>query len=89
MDELSKDCMSDANTVFLVDVGGNRGHDLLKFRARYPQIGGRLIVQDQCEVHRDLDLNLSEHGIETMEYDFLTPQPVKGIWLPHRGSFRL
>ena len=76
MDELCKDCMNGTDTVFLVDVGGNRGHDLLAFRARYPQIGGRLILQDQREVHQNLDLK--EHGIEMMEYNFLTPQPVKG-----------
>ena len=82
MDELCKDCTNDTDTVFLVDVGGNRGHDLLDFRARYPHIGGRLIVQDQREVLQNLDLK--EHGIETMDYNFLAPQPIRGTKLQSR-----
>ena len=76
MEELSKRFANDPNAVFLVDVGGSRGHDLLNFRKRYPQIGGRLVLEDQGEVLVDLDLR--EERIETLEYNFLEPQPVQG-----------
>jgi hypothetical protein len=63
----------DENSVLLVDVGGNQGHDLVRFRERYPDIPGRLLLQDLPAV-------VAGHaweGIESMAYSFLDPQPVK------------
>ncbi|KAI9367783.1 O-methyltransferase [Aspergillus egyptiacus] len=61
---------------FLVDVGGNVGHDLARFRARYPDAPGKLILQDLpmmiCQI-KDLD-----PAIVRMEYDFRDEQPSKG-----------
>jgi hypothetical protein len=60
--------------VLLVDVGGNQGHDLVRFRKKHPQAPGRLILQDLPAVvagHTD-------ENIEGMAYSFLDPQPVKG-----------
>ncbi|KAA6408147.1 MAG: O-methyltransferase [Lasallia pustulata] len=65
-----------ADAVLLVDVGGNCGHDLIKFKERCPQISGRLILEDLPQVVADL--HLKHEGIELMAYDFCTPQPVKG-----------
>jgi hypothetical protein len=62
------------NDVLLVDVGGNQGHDLVRFRKKHPQAPGRLILQDLPAVvagHTD-------ETIEAMAYSFLDPQPVKG-----------
>ncbi|KAL5363602.1 S-adenosyl-L-methionine-dependent methyltransferase [Aspergillus floccosus] len=61
--------------VFLVDVGGNQGHDLAKFRAKYPRTPGRLVLQDLPSV---LASGPPVEGIEAMGYSFLDPQPVKG-----------
>jgi hypothetical protein len=34
----------------MVDVAGGRGHDLKKFRAKFPHAPGRLIVEDLPQV---------------------------------------
>lgn len=67
------------NDTLMVDVGGGPGQELARFKERYPEIPGRLVLQD-------LPLTLERikkipGGIETMEYDFFTPQPVKGMLL--------
>lgn len=62
--------------VFLVDVGGNQGHDLAKFRTKYPRTPGRLVLQDLPAV---LASGAPIEGVEVMGYSFLDPQPVKGM----------
>lgn len=67
----------DPEAVFLVDVGGSLGHDLVEFRSKHSHIPGRLVLQDLpsvVEQVRDLP-----GDIESMAYDFFTEQPVKGI----------
>lgn len=64
------------NDVFIVDVGGGRGHDMMRLLKQEPQLPGRIILQDQAPVldsAGELDLR-----IEKMAYDFFTPQPIKG-----------
>ncbi|KAJ5385475.1 Winged helix-turn-helix transcription repressor DNA-binding [Penicillium concentricum] len=61
---------------FLVDIGGNVGHDLERFRSRFPNTPGKLIVQDLPLMIRQIkDL---DPAIVRMEYDFHDEQPVKG-----------
>ncbi|KAJ5832285.1 hypothetical protein N7474_000596 [Penicillium riverlandense] len=60
--------------VFLVDIGGNQGHDLSKFHMRYPEVPGRLILQDLPKIVSGAQKHPS---IETMGYSFLDPQPIK------------
>ncbi|PLB49692.1 putative O-methyltransferase [Aspergillus steynii IBT 23096] len=67
---------SQADSVLLVDVGGGPGQEMARFRQRHPEIAGRIILQDL-----PLTLNRIEQvpeGIEPMEHDFFTPQPVHG-----------
>lgn len=66
----------DASKPLLIDIGGGLGHDLMAFKANYPNILGRLILQDLPMV---ID-NIKEigPGLETMQYDFFSPQPIKG-----------
>ena len=59
--------------VLLVDIGGGVGHDLQTFRARYPRVPGRLILQELPHVI-DSITDIS-NGIELVKYDFFTPQP--------------
>lgn len=61
--------------VFLVDVGGGRGHDLEGLKQAHPNIKGKLILQDRPEVVSLAELS---PGLEKMPHDFNTPQPVKG-----------
>ncbi|KAE8343044.1 hypothetical protein BDV24DRAFT_129606 [Aspergillus arachidicola] len=70
------DAHQDSNATLMVDVGGGPGQELIRFKERHPDIPGRLVLQD-------LPLTLQRieklpDGIESMEYDFFTPQPVKG-----------
>ena len=67
--------------VTLVDIGGNLGHDLKLFRERWPEIAGsgRVMLMDLPEVLKgNVDPLV---GIEKIEYDFFTPQPVVGTCL--------
>ncbi|KAI4239065.1 MAG: hypothetical protein LQ349_000642 [Xanthoria aureola] len=63
--------------VLLVDVGGNRGHDLVKLRTKYPKLGGRLILQDLPDVLAHAFLDSEDMAIEAMPHDFFQPQPVR------------
>jgi hypothetical protein len=63
------------DAVFLVDVGGGRGHDLEGLKGAHPNIKGRLILQDRPEV---VSLAEPSPGLEKMVHDFNTPQPIKG-----------
>lgn len=65
-----------SDEVLIVDIGGGPGQELANFHERYPDIPGRLVLQD---------LPLTLNGIETlpskveaMKYDFFDPQPIKG-----------
>ena len=62
--------------VLLVDIGGSFGHDLLDFRRKWPDVPGRLVLQDLPEVVASVQ-NL-DPSIDVMGYDFFTEQPVKG-----------
>lgn len=66
-----------SDTPFLVDVGGGLGHGLLELRTMHPELSGRLILQDQQDVIKQV--GQSEMGIELAVHDFFTPQPVKGM----------
>lgn len=65
----------DPHGVLLVDVGGNRGHDIQIFKDRFPN-RGRLVLEDLPAVIQDI--KKLDEDIERVEYDFFTPQPVRG-----------
>jgi hypothetical protein len=63
--------------VLIVDVGGGKGQALEFIRNDFPELKGRMIVQDLPGVIKDT--NGSSHlpsSIETMAADFFKPQPV-------------
>lgn len=65
-----------SDEVFLVDVGGGKGHDLKELRRKWPSTPGRLVLQDLPPVLAEATDLGSE--IEVMPHDFFTEQPVKG-----------
>ncbi|KAK8143173.1 hypothetical protein G3M48_007616 [Beauveria asiatica] len=68
--------ITDPEAPFLVDIGGNVGHDLAEFRTMFPNVPGRLILQDlPIVISQITDLDPS---IERMGYDVHDEQPVKG-----------
>ena len=62
-------------TPIVVDVGGNIGHDLERFREAHPEIANRLYLQDRAEV---VKLSKCPYPVNKTAYDFFTPQQVKG-----------
>ena len=77
---LGPNTKGDPNAVLLVDVGGNKGHEVASFHEAHPDIPGRLILQDLPPMIERVRKNpLTD--IELMPYDFFTPQPVKGKWI--------
>ncbi|CAG8282654.1 unnamed protein product [Penicillium salamii] len=60
----------------LVDVGGNRGHELVGFKNRFPLGAGKLVLEDLPTVIEDIQTLDSD--IERVKHDFFSPQPVKG-----------
>ena len=78
-----------AGAALLVDVGGNHGYSMVKFRQQYPEVKGRFVLQDLPESIAGIKKPLD--SIEVMAYDFFTPQPIKGtsiFALPSRASVR-
>ena len=59
----------------LVNVGGSIGHQCAEFKARYPEIRGRVILQD---LQHSIDQALQTPGVENMTHNFFEPQPIKG-----------
>ncbi|KAF7561618.1 hypothetical protein G7046_g2514 [Stylonectria norvegica] len=70
--ELAKDA-APTETIF-VDVGGGSGQQCASLKASYPNLEGKVVLQDRPDV---LQKALAVEGMENMSYDFLTQQPVK------------
>jgi demethylsterigmatocystin 6-O-methyltransferase len=64
-----------------VDIGGAIGHQSIALKQKCPELPGRIIVQDQQGV---ID-QIKEHPlpgfdrVDAQQYNFFTPQPVKGM----------
>ena len=63
------------DTAILVDVGGNTGGDLERFRLVHPEQAGRLVLQDRPEV---VCRAICPPPVQKMAHDFFTPQPIQG-----------
>lgn len=84
MDELktqSSDTAARSKRV-IVDVAGNKGYDLITFAAEYPDFEGTMILEDLPSTFASLSdserSQIMAAGIKMQEYNFFTPQPVKG-----------
>lgn len=64
------------NPVF-VDVGGGIGHQCLALITKYPQLPGRVVLQD---LPAALEQALPMQNVEALGHDFFQPQPIKGIY---------
>ena len=64
----------DEKAVTVVDVGGSLGHELLEIKKKYPEVPGRLVLEDLPETIKDVtETNVFEPTV----HDFFTPQPIK------------
>lgn len=71
--ELITGALNSPEAPLLVDIGGNQGHDLARFRTQYPNHPGRLVLQDLPRI-----ISKASHvGIDKVSYSFLDPQPIK------------
>lgn len=75
-ENLGRGLKENKDAVLLVDIGGGLGHDLEDFKGKYPQLPGRLILQERPEVIAQI--TETKQSIEPTVHDFFTPQPVKG-----------
>lgn len=60
--------------VVFVDVGGGNGSQCAALRKAFPELKGRIILQDRPAV---VEKALKVDGMEVMAHDFLTEQPVR------------
>ncbi|KAK6844449.1 hypothetical protein PG995_014559 [Apiospora arundinis] len=68
------------STPLFVDIGGSMGPQSVAFRQRYPNLAGRVIVQDRPEVIEKANVALADWpSIEAEAHDFFTPQTIHGI----------
>ena len=70
---------SGEDSVILIDIGGNVGHQCAEFKRHFPSVKGRIILQD---LPGPISMALTTEGVENQVYDMFTPQPVKGIFSP-------
>ena len=63
------------NKALFVDVGGGFGHQCLIFKAKYPKLPGRIVLQD---IPQTLEYVQPIEGVETMVQNFFEPQAIKG-----------
>ena len=63
--------------VTLVDVGGGLGQGLVELRERFPDLQGRLILQDLPKTIQQA--GDSKGVFEAMAHNFYSPQPIKGM----------
>lgn len=66
------------NAVFLVDVGGGKGHDLQELYQKHPKLPGKLILQDLKGVIEEATASGLDRKLVFMEHDFFTKQPITG-----------
>ena len=77
-ENLIKDAKTEHDSVFLVDIGGGRGHDLQEMCAKHPELPGKLVLREVKGVVKEAEASGLDGKIVTMEHDFFTKQPITG-----------
>lgn len=81
MEKLKTDVAGQSKVV-IVDVAGNKGYDLISFAAEHPEFEGTMILEDLPSTFAHLNTversKIKAAGINLQEYNFFTPQPIKG-----------
>ncbi len=66
-----------AEKPLFVDVGGGSGHQTAAFKEQWPNLPGRVILQDLPEPVEDAKA-VVPGDVERMAHDFFNPQPIRG-----------
>lgn len=63
-----------------VDVGGGFGHQCIALKARFPDLEGKLVLEDlpQTLEHLPSPIAAQLKGVEQVGHSFFDPQPIKG-----------
>ncbi|KAK1980738.1 S-adenosyl-L-methionine-dependent methyltransferase [Colletotrichum cereale] len=70
---------SDPDYPLLVDIGGGIGQDILRLCTAHPEASSRIYLEDLPTVIADAhQKSLIPNTVNKLEYDFFTPQPIKG-----------
>ncbi|RAH70000.1 S-adenosyl-L-methionine-dependent methyltransferase [Aspergillus aculeatinus CBS 121060] len=69
-------CVASASDPLIVNVAAGSGRDMLAFRRKFPDVAGRIIIQDLPAVFQDV--HGQDLGLEKIEHDVFEPQPVVG-----------
>ncbi|KAI1089141.1 O-methyl transferase B [Rostrohypoxylon terebratum] len=67
--------LTDPERPLYVNVGGGIGHQCAQFKEKYPDLPGRIILED---LPGTVAQALPTPGVENLAHDFFTPQPIKG-----------
>ncbi|KAL4977052.1 S-adenosyl-L-methionine-dependent methyltransferase [Aspergillus desertorum] len=66
----------DPDRVLLVDIGGGVGHTLAALKRRFPDLSGRLILEDLPQVIDDIKEPLPEN-VSAIKHSMFEPQPTR------------
>ena len=66
---------AEPNKALFVDIGGSFGHQCRAFKAKYPNLPGRVILQD---IRQTLEQVLPIEGVEIIVQNFFEPQAITG-----------
>ncbi len=83
MQALSSAIASDNESPVFVDVGGGFGHQCARLTGRFPELKGRVVLQDRAET---IQIAPPIKGVTAMAHEFFMPQVVKGKWIVHYCS---
>jgi hypothetical protein len=66
---------ADGEKAIYVNIGGGIGHQCKQFKEKYPDLPGRVILQD---LPHSIANALPSPGVENLQHDLFQPQPIKG-----------
>lgn len=73
---VSEECKDvDPSRPVYVNIGGGIGHQCAQFKETFPNIPGRVVLED---MPHSIAKALPTPGVENIAHDFFEPQPVKG-----------
>lgn len=76
--QILNDPNTDEDAVLMIDIGGSFGHDVIDFQKVYPDLPGKLMLQELPAMVKELPADFPRDKIEPQPHDFFTPQPVHG-----------
>ena len=79
-ENLVKSAKTEDEAVFLVDVGGEKGHDLQELYQKHPKLPGDLVLQDLKGVIEEAEASGLDSKNVPLEHDFFAKHPVIGMF---------